>query len=98
MYFEGIYISERAVLIHTCMYVYKTLNAKMDERHKSCRVLFYLALLSLPREKIWALAIKCLMTTLQFSLLQMVFWTLQRYIGTFQWLGARIPTVKQHLE
>lgn len=45
MYFEGIYISERALLTHTCMYVYKTLNAKMDERHKSCGVVFYLALL-----------------------------------------------------
>lgn len=68
MYFESIYISETALLTHTCTYVYKTLN---DERHKSCRVLFYLALLLLPREKIWALAIKCLMTTLHFSFLQM---------------------------
>lgn len=98
MYFEGIYISERALLTHTCMYVYKTLNTKMGERHKSCRVLFYLALFLLPRKKIWALAIKCLMTTLQFSLLQMVFWTLQRCIGTFRWPPASIPTVKQHLE
>lgn len=58
MYFEGIYISERVLLTHTCMYVYKTLNSKMDERHKSCRVLFYLALPLLPRQMIWALAIK----------------------------------------
>lgn len=67
MYFEGIYISERVLLTHTCMYVYKTLNAKIDERHKSRGVLFYLALLLSPREMTWALATKCLMTTLQFS-------------------------------
>lgn len=78
MSFEGIYISERALLTHTCMDVYKTLNAKMDKRHKSCGVLFYLALLLLPREKIWALAIKRLMTTLLLPLIQMVFWTVQR--------------------
>lgn len=89
---------ERCLNTHVCVYAYKALNTKMDERHKSCRVLFYLALFLLPREKIWALAIKCLITTLQFSLLQMVFLTPQRYIGTFLWLGDRIPAIKQHLE
>lgn len=44
MYFEGIYISERMLLTHThthiCMYVYKTLNTKMGEKHRTCRQLF----------------------------------------------------------
>lgn len=79
-------------------YVYKTLNTNTGEKHRSCREVFYLALLLLPREKIWALAMKCLMSTLQFSLLQMAFGTLQRCTGTLQWPGARIPTVKKHLE
>lgn len=96
MYFEGIYISERVLLTHTCMHVYKTLNAKMDKRHKSCRVLFYLDLFLLPREKIWVLAMNCLMTTLQFSLLQVVFWTLQRCILAIsdgQWPGFQPSSI-----
>lgn len=45
-YFEGIYISEGMLLTYTCTYVYKTLKSKMGERHRSCRVVFHLALLS----------------------------------------------------
>jgi len=45
--------------MYVCLYVYKTLHTKTGEKYKSCRAVFYLALLLLPRELIWALAIKC---------------------------------------